>query len=42
MVLSETIVMKTTSTKTILSFDEDHCDEDGFVECDEDHFDEGP
>ena len=31
---------ETNATKTILSFDEDQCDEDGFVRdyCDEDHF----
>jgi len=33
---------ETNATKTILSFDEDHCDEDDFVGnyCDEDYFDE--
>ena len=42
MISSETIAMKTTSTKTLLSFNEDHCDEDDFVGdyCDEVHFDE--
>ena len=31
MVSSETNATKTISTKTILSFDEDQCDEDGFI-----------
>ena len=44
MISSETVATKTTSTKTLLSFDEDHCDEDDFVGdyCDKDHFDEDP
>ena len=40
MISSDTLATKTSSTKTLFSFDEDHCDEDGFVKCDENHFDE--